>query len=85
MLFRSNNDGQSRQTGQGKEKTEEGPQEEVGFSIVAGVMEHFSYHFSVIKPGRIRTLMAIPVIVSAAVLAACFAVLLQLHKALFRE
>ena len=76
--------GQSRQTGQGKEKAEEG-QEEVGFSIVADVMEHFGYHFSVIKPGRIRTLMAIPVIVSAAVLAACFAVLLQLHKALFRE
>ena len=36
--------GQSRQTGQGKEKAEEG-QEEVGFSIVAGVMEHFGYHF----------------------------------------
>lgn len=87
MTTKEIENGQSRQTPQGKEEAEEG--QEIGFAIVAGiiacVMEHFSYHISVIKPGRLRALMAIPVIVSAAVLAVCFAVLLQLHKALFRE
>ena len=75
--------GQSRQTEEGKEEAEE--RQEVGFAVLAGVIDDAGQQLNSIPAGLMRSLLALPLLVLVSVQALAFAMVLQLYKLVIRE
>ena len=75
--------GQSRQAEEGKEEAEE--RQEVGFAVLAGVINDAGRQLNSIPAGLMRSLLALPLLVLVSVQALAFAMVLQLHKLVIRE